>query len=541
MNGQSDDQTGNGGPHRRVFIEVIEGRLLAVKQARADDAADVRRLRHEAAVLSSTSHPNVVEFVGMRETTENVELLLAVAGRHTLSDSPPRTPAAVAEVAVDLLTIVEELHDSGVTHGSIGADHIMAGPSGRLTLISFGDATSSDRGGTQHAVDVRDDLAAIGATIAHLTFLLPNDLSRSDRRQAERLTAVASRLRDDPTAATAGRARQQLSADGPHRPRLRGGPATPRDPRPKRLARVRPARRPATTRAGSAPRVMQATDEVDDSSWAVPSALIGAAALVGLWTMGARSIGDVGGSRDALELSIGILRLVAVAASVHLIVVGVLASVAERTGSARLARMAHAAAPRTLRRVAIGVAGAGIIGALVPTSGPAHRPSEPGAEVSIDAAPEHETVPAPSTTSAVADETIGTTAPTTTAPSIQPTPSTAPPPTTTAATSDPLSDLPLVPAGNHDDESPGFEAGADDRGATGAGTATGTATVTVEAGDHLWGIAEAVLQQGLGRPPTTAEIDPYWRAVVDLNRANLADPDNPDLLFKGQVIDLPPT
>ena len=59
-------------------------------------------------------------------------------------------------------------------------------------------------------------------------------------------------------------------------------------------------------------------------------------------------------------------------------------------------------------------------------------------------------------------------------------------------------------------------------------------------GDHLWGVSEQALSAHLGRPATDAEIDGYWRRVIDLNRDSLLDPDEPDLVFSGQVIELPP-
>lgn len=59
---------------------------------------------------------------------------------------------------------------------------------------------------------------------------------------------------------------------------------------------------------------------------------------------------------------------------------------------------------------------------------------------------------------------------------------------------------------------------------------------TVRPGDHLWGMAEQALAEAWGRPPTDAEVDPYWRAVVEANRARLRDPANPDLVFPGQVL-----
>ncbi|PLS75238.1 MAG: hypothetical protein CYG61_08380, partial [Actinobacteria bacterium] len=42
------------------------------------------------------------------------------------------------------------------------------------------------------------------------------------------------------------------------------------------------------------------------------------------------------------------------------------------------------------------------------------------------------------------------------------------------------------------------------------------------------------------RAPSDAEVDAYWRRLVDANRAILRDPANPDLLYPGQVLTVPP-
>ncbi len=60
------------------------------------------------------------------------------------------------------------------------------------------------------------------------------------------------------------------------------------------------------------------------------------------------------------------------------------------------------------------------------------------------------------------------------------------------------------------------------------------------AGDHFWRIAEHTLAMTWGRRPTSAEIDHYWRLLVATNRPHLPDPRNPDLMFVGQVLELPP-
>lgn len=61
----------------------------------------------------------------------------------------------------------------------------------------------------------------------------------------------------------------------------------------------------------------------------------------------------------------------------------------------------------------------------------------------------------------------------------------------------------------------------------------------VRPGDHFWAVAERVLTDTWGRPPTDAEVGPYWQALVEANRSRLADPANPDLLFPGQTVTVP--
>ena len=58
---------------------------------------------------------------------------------------------------------------------------------------------------------------------------------------------------------------------------------------------------------------------------------------------------------------------------------------------------------------------------------------------------------------------------------------------------------------------------------------------TVRPGEHFWSIAErTVTEEALDIGVTE-----YWQRLIDLNRAGLIDPDNPDLIFPGQVLILP--
>jgi len=67
-----------------------------------------------------------------------------------------------------------------------------------------------------------------------------------------------------------------------------------------------------------------------------------------------------------------------------------------------------------------------------------------------------------------------------------------------------------------------------------------TTTWALSPGEHLWYVAETHLAESWGRPGTDAEIASYWVALVERNRPALPDPANPDLVYPGFVVDLPP-
>ena len=64
-------------------------------------------------------------------------------------------------------------------------------------------------------------------------------------------------------------------------------------------------------------------------------------------------------------------------------------------------------------------------------------------------------------------------------------------------------------------------------------------TWTVRPGQCFWSIAESVLAKAWGRPPTDAEIVPYWNRLIAANGAALVHPADPDLVFPGQVFQVP--
>ncbi|MPZ52642.1 MAG: LysM peptidoglycan-binding domain-containing protein [Acidimicrobiia bacterium] len=66
-----------------------------------------------------------------------------------------------------------------------------------------------------------------------------------------------------------------------------------------------------------------------------------------------------------------------------------------------------------------------------------------------------------------------------------------------------------------------------------------TIEITVEKGDNQWDLAEEYLEEHLGREASNAEIAEYWQKVVEGNLDNLLPPEDPDLIYPEQKLELP--
>ena len=69
-------------------------------------------------------------------------------------------------------------------------------------------------------------------------------------------------------------------------------------------------------------------------------------------------------------------------------------------------------------------------------------------------------------------------------------------------------------------------------------TATASADVyVVVGGDSLWAIAERHLAARTGEPPTSSEIDRFWREIYEANHEIIGS--DPDLILPGQQFRIP--
>jgi nucleoid-associated protein YgaU len=200
--------------------------------------------------------------------------------------------------------------------------------------------------------------------------------------------------------------------------------------------------------------------------------------------------------RDPATALFAIVRLGAVACGWYVLAVLAVGTAARLTASGRLARAVDAVTVPVVRRAVTGLLGAGLlspVAAAAPAAADGEAIASPPTERLINLAPTETLIVIDEEASGDGEATM-----------------TLIPPSKARV----LAAVPLA--------------------------APAVDTWVIQPGEHLWAIAETHLQDRLGRPPTTAETDAYWRAIVDRNRSRLLDPANPDLVVPAQSIELPP-
>ena len=217
---------------------------------------------------------------------------------------------------------------------------------------------------------------------------------------------------------------------------------------------------------------------------------------------------------DPLLAAMAVLRLVALATGWYVLVTAVVGLTLRRAGALRLVVVADKVTLPAIRRLLVSAAGLTLASGAMPSLALPVGPQLPAAVA----------LPAPLHAAAAGQFTTTTT----TGP--LPEATGRPPPTVTMRL---LPDR--APAATEPPPAPGAPR------APQRGQAESTAaTWRVRPGECFWSIAEDVLARAWGRPASAAEVVPYWKAMVEANRAALADRTNADLVFPGQVFTVPP-
>jgi hypothetical protein len=214
--------------------------------------------------------------------------------------------------------------------------------------------------------------------------------------------------------------------------------------------------------------------------------------------------------RSTAEAALASLRSTAAAVALHIALATALTMVAQLTSVSFLERVARSIVPRSMRPL-IGVA----LGAGMATAAASMAVPKTSAPTYLETLTLDPPTDATATMYAIAEPSptiVAAPIPAATAPSYPP-PDLLPEPTVPAPAS---AATPLL-----------------------AATIATPGTWTIARGDHLWAVAHETLADSWQRPPTDAEVVPYWLELIERNRNRLVDPSNPDYVLAGQVFELP--
>lgn len=144
-----------------VAVELgPDGAVVVVKRPR--EPAGSARIGCELRVLEAARHPGVVDLVDGVDAAGAPAVVTRWVGPHTLAAVMPPSPAQAAGIMAALADCVADLHEMGVLHGAISADHVIFTAGGQPVLCGFGGArlVPPDLGSGEQGP--ADDVAALG-------------------------------------------------------------------------------------------------------------------------------------------------------------------------------------------------------------------------------------------------------------------------------------------------------------------------------------------------------------------------------------------
>jgi hypothetical protein len=241
-------------------------------------------------------------------------------------------------------------------------------------------------------------------------------------------------------------------------------------------------------------------------------------------------------AREPLTAVVAVLRLLVLALAWYLVGVTTVGMVSRLTRVARLVCIADALTVPAVRRLRQGALGLGLATAMVGAASPAAAPTSTAVVASLDADP----------TLRQAGDTFH---PTTSEDEVRLV--RADHDEVRMADAGDVDDVRMIRTDREDDalpvplqlleaDEPGGAMGEVRMRRVAEEPPDTTASYQVAAGDSLWTIAAHTLEAARGLPPTEAELHGYWGSLIEVNRVRLADPANPDLIFPGQSLVLPP-
>ncbi|HSO98246.1 MAG TPA: serine/threonine-protein kinase [Solirubrobacteraceae bacterium] len=142
---------GSGGMATVVLAEDERlGRQVALKRLSTEDIRGVSRLRREALLGASISHPNLVAIYDVVNVEDDgLFIVMEYVPGETLGERLARegrpTPVEALRILDGVAAGLDTIHRQGIVHRDVKPPNILLGPGGAVKLADLGIASVSDR------------------------------------------------------------------------------------------------------------------------------------------------------------------------------------------------------------------------------------------------------------------------------------------------------------------------------------------------------------------------------------------------------------
>jgi serine/threonine protein kinase len=227
--------------------DTLLGRPVALKRMIGTaDTQGMSRLRREALVGASVSHPNLVSIYDVLSEDEDVVLVMEYVDgatlKETLTQHGPLAPAEAVRVLNGVAGALDAIHQRRIVHRDVKPQNILLGKGGEVKLADLGIAADPDR----------TSITTEGSILGSFSYMSPEQLEGASPDPAmdvyalsavafEALSARRARQEDNPLAlahATATQPPPDLSDAWPEAPQaatalLKRGMSRNSDERPR--------------------------------------------------------------------------------------------------------------------------------------------------------------------------------------------------------------------------------------------------------------------------------------------------------------------
>ena len=165
---------GSGGMGDVYAAEDLRlGRTVALKLLPRDRAVDHERFHHEARLLASLNHPNIVTLFAVEEEENLRFLVMERVDGAPLDHQIPEQGMSVErllELAVALAEAVAAAHQKGIVHRDLKPRNIMVDTEGRLKVLDFGLAQPLPEGpeDDQEVTATTTEVSKVAGTVPYM-------------------------------------------------------------------------------------------------------------------------------------------------------------------------------------------------------------------------------------------------------------------------------------------------------------------------------------------------------------------------------------